>query len=57
MRSGHRRKCDHVAEHKSQNMARILVQAWFALDAPRFRALLPAPWADLALVSGSVHLF
>ena len=32
------------------------VQAWFALDAPRFRALLPAPWADLALVSGSVHL-
>ena len=35
----------------------LTLQAWFTLDAPRFRALLPAPWADLALVSGSVHIF
>ena len=35
----------------------LIVQAWFALDAPRFRALLPASWADLALVSGWVLIF
>ena len=34
-----------------------LLQAWFALDPQRFRALLPASSADLALVSGRVNLF
>ena len=33
------------------------IQAWFALDPPRFRALLPASWDDLALVSGWVLIF
>ena len=33
------------------------VQAWFALDPQRFRALLPASWDDLALVSGWVLVF
>ena len=33
------------------------VQAWLALDPQRCRALLPAPWADLALVSGRVLIF
>ena len=32
-------------------------QAWLALYLESVRALLPASWADLALVSCSVHLF
>ncbi len=34
-----------------------LLQAWFALYLESFRALLPASWADLALVSGRVLIF
>ena len=33
------------------------LQAWFALDPQRFRALLPASWANLALVLGRVLIF
>ena len=33
------------------------VQAWLALDPQRFRALFPASWDDLALVSGWVLIF
>ena len=33
------------------------LQAWLALDPQRFRALLPASWDDLALVSGWVLIF
>ena len=35
----------------------INLQAWLALDPQRFRALLPASWDDLALVSGWVLIF
>ena len=34
-----------------------IIQAWLALYLESFRALLPASWADLALVSGRVLIF
>eukprot|EP00964_Phaeocystis_antarctica_P002280 scaffold1187_cov30-Phaeocystis_antarctica.AAC.1 len=34
-----------------------LAKAWLALYLESFRALLPASWADLALVSGRVLIF
>ena len=39
-------------KRKPKNM-----HAWFALYLESFRALLPASWGDLALVSGRVLIF
>ena len=49
--------CSFRGCYRNKVATELGIQAWLAMNAPRFRALLPAPWADLALVSGSVHLF
>ena len=40
-------------------MANVMVmpQAWFLMYLERFGELFPASWANLALVSGSIHRF
>ena len=35
----------------------VMLQAWFLMYLERFGELFPASWANLALVSGSIHRF
>ena len=47
-----------VAHRRRRRRRRVAaVQAWFLMYLESFQALLPASWADLALVSGSVLIF
>ena len=46
-----------MAMSQDVNTTVLSLQAWLALYLESFRALLPASWADLALVSGRVLIF
>ena len=46
-----------LREHRPAQPDWVDIQAWFALYLESFRALLPAFWDDLALVSGWVLIY
>ena len=48
---------EHSHVYVVAHMQLHVLQAWLALYLESFRALLPASWDDLALVSGWVLIF